>query len=70
VTDKPVSTDAEALVAEMRSALQQQRAAYERMVETQREMEALLDRARDLLGRNRNPEADRPASPTTPPADG
>lgn len=39
----------ETLQAEIRSALQHQRAAYEQMIETQAEVEALLERARSLL---------------------
>jgi hypothetical protein len=37
------------LEAELRQALQHQKAAYEQMVETQREVEELMDRARKLL---------------------
>jgi hypothetical protein len=51
------------LEAELREALQHQRAAYERMVETQRAVEDLLARARSLLDRSREErgeEADTP----------
>jgi acyl-CoA reductase-like NAD-dependent aldehyde dehydrogenase len=39
----------ETLEAELRAALQQQRAAVERVQETQAEVEALIRRARELL---------------------
>jgi hypothetical protein len=39
------------LEAELRAALQQQRAALERVQEAQAEVEALLRRARELLAR-------------------
>jgi hypothetical protein len=39
----------ETLQAELRSALQHQRAAYVRMVETQRELQRLMERARRLI---------------------
>lgn len=38
-------------VAELRRALQHQAAAYERMRETQRELDALVRRARELIAR-------------------
>jgi hypothetical protein len=37
------------LQAELRSAVQHQRAAYARLIETQREVQNLMDRARRLL---------------------
>ena len=37
--------------AELRRALQHQAAAYERMSETQRELDALVRRARELIAR-------------------
>lgn len=37
--------------AELRRALQHQAAAYERMRETQRELDALVRRARELIAR-------------------
>ena len=42
------------LEAELRRALQHQRAAYEQMRETQSALEALLERAQRLLGRTRD----------------
>jgi len=40
----------ETMQAELRSALQHQRAAYQQMLETQRELERLMERAQHLLG--------------------
>jgi hypothetical protein len=44
-------SEVETLQAELREALQHQRAALERVQETQVEVEALMRRARDLLAR-------------------
>jgi hypothetical protein len=41
----------ETMQAELRSALQHQRAAYQQMLETQRELELLMERAQHLLAR-------------------
>jgi hypothetical protein len=50
-------SDIETLEAELRQALQHQRAAVERVQETQAEVESLMRRARSLLERA---EADKP----------
>ncbi|CAN5729245.1 hypothetical protein BH23GEM6_BH23GEM6_21570 [soil metagenome] len=44
-------TEWETLQAELRSAVQHQRAAYEQMIETQQELERLMERAHHLLAR-------------------
>jgi hypothetical protein len=49
--DPIVQDEMETLQAELREALQHQRAAVERMEETQAEVKALLERARKLLHR-------------------
>jgi hypothetical protein len=59
----------ETLHAEVRSAAQHRDAEYERMVETQRELERLIERARSLLARAR-PEAGPAEGPAAPPAAG
>ena len=45
-------SEIETLQAELRAALQHERAAVERVQETQREVEALMQRARALLGQS------------------
>jgi hypothetical protein len=50
----------ETLQAEIRSAVQHQRAAYEQMIETQAEVEVLLARARALLAAARSGDVARP----------
>lgn len=56
--------DAVTLEAELRQALQHQRAAFEQAEETREEMRRLMERARDLLKRTRSSTA------SSPPADG
>lgn len=52
---EPVEQDElSTLMAELRSAEQHRRAAYERMREMQRDLDALMRRARDLLARIRS----------------
>jgi hypothetical protein len=53
VSDPLEQEELRTLEAELREALQHQRAAYERLVETQRAIEALTARARALLARTR-----------------
>ncbi|HEX2187276.1 MAG TPA: hypothetical protein VHG51_00185 [Longimicrobiaceae bacterium] len=48
------------LEAELREALQHREAAREQMLETRREVEALLARARELLARTREGAGERP----------
>ena len=55
--------DLRTLEADLRRALQHQRAEYERMLEMQREIESLMERARTLL---ENKGAERPRSETPP----
>jgi hypothetical protein len=58
--DDPLGQDEiETLQAELRQALQHQRAALEHMAETQAELRRLMDRARGLLDAERvDPEAE------------
>ncbi len=56
----------ETLHAELRAALQHQRAAVERVKETQAEVEALMRRARELLNLYHIPSTFHHASPTVP----
>jgi hypothetical protein len=58
-------TEWETLQAEIRSAVQHQRAAYEQMIETQAEVEALLARARSLLAIKETGGAGRRSDGTT-----
>jgi hypothetical protein len=57
VSGPPEQEELRTLEAELREALQHQRAAYERMVETQRAIDALTARARALLARVREGRA-------------
>jgi hypothetical protein len=63
VSDPLEQEELRTLEAELRAALQHQRAAYERLAETQRAIEDLLARARSLLDRaweEQGEEADPP----------
>jgi hypothetical protein len=51
-SDVVAQDEMETLRAELREAMQHQKAAVERMEETQAEVQALLERARKLLGRS------------------
>jgi hypothetical protein len=73
----PTQGEMKTLEAELRAAMQHQRAAYERMMEIQAEVDALMERARILLERRESAEpaadvepvedfAPAPAQPASP----
>ena len=69
------AADLDTLDADLRRALQHQRAEYERVLETQRELEELIHRARALLAAKADatrvapPDAPRTEPPAAPAAD-
>jgi hypothetical protein len=58
--------DWETLEAELRSALQQRRAALERMQQTQAELEDLMRRARGVLARETTADDPEPGGQSRP----
>ncbi|HET6231624.1 MAG TPA: hypothetical protein VFE05_16240 [Longimicrobiaceae bacterium] len=59
----PTQGEMKTLEAELRAAMQHQRAAYERMMEIQAEVDALMERARILLERRESAELAADAEP-------